>query len=117
MDVPPHLRGEMASLAAAGRLGDAAEIRRLLPGLYETLAAALRNNHAATGLEDTLRRLKAALDAGDGQGIDTAMDSLRDMDDLSAEARELYCFLNDALLMDETEEAVAKLNEWAAKYH
>jgi hypothetical protein len=113
MDVPPELRGDMASLAAAGKRGDASEIRRLLPGVYETLAASMketeRDDSAATVLEATLQRLKSALDAGDVQSAKAAMTELRDMDNLSAKARDLYCFLNDALLMGETEKASARL--------
>jgi hypothetical protein len=71
-----------------------------------------QNVGEAACLEDTLQRLKSALDAGDSQGIDTTMDALRDMDSLSAEARELYCLLNDALLMDDTEKASAHLKAY-----
>jgi CheY-like chemotaxis protein len=116
MDAPPSLRGEMASLAAAGRQGDGETIQRLLPGAYEALAAAVasRAQDAPPSVifDQTLRRLKAALDADDGQSADAVMDELRDMDDLSNDARELYCFLNDALLMGETGKASQKLAEW-----
>jgi hypothetical protein len=40
------------------------------------------------------------------------MDALRNMDDLSPEAWALYCVLNDALLMDETEKAYAHLEAY-----
>jgi hypothetical protein len=117
MDVPPQMRGEMASLTAAGRRGDAEEIRRLLPAVYEALAAAvLERGHDGVGANtggwesgETLKRLKIALIAADSQGIDAAMDALRDMDDLSPEAWALYCVLYDALLMGETEKASAHL--------
>jgi CheY-like chemotaxis protein len=138
MDVPPRLSSARASLAAAGRCGDTAEIRRLLLGMYEELAAAIREKETAgllpegrgqvsqeagfissgeagdarASFADTLRRLKRALDAGDGQSADATMDELRDMEGLSGEAWELYCFLNDALLMGETEKASEKLSQW-----
>jgi CheY-like chemotaxis protein len=116
MDAPPSLRGDMASLAAAGRQGDGETVQRLLPGVYEALAAAVASGarDAPPGVipEQTIRRLKAALDADDGQNADAVMDELRDMDDLGNDARELYCFLNDALLMGETEKASQKLAEW-----
>jgi CheY-like chemotaxis protein len=112
MDVPPRMRGEMAGLTAAGRRGDAAEVRRLLPGVYETLAARERGAGGAGESEETLKRLKIALDEGDSQGLEAAMDALRDMDDLSPEVWALYCALYDALLMDETEKASAHLEEY-----
>ena len=112
MDVPPQMRGEMASLTAAGRRGDAAEIQRLLPGLYEAVAASMRSNRAATGLTDILGRLKTALDTGDENSIDSVMDTLRSMDELNDEARELYIFLYNALLMDEKEKAAGGLAVW-----
>ena len=122
MDVPPQLRGEMAQLAAAGRRGDGVEIRRLLPDVVESLAVALRAKEedradmeepcTATGLERALRRLKTALDTDDAQSVDTAMEALRNMDNLDAKARELYIELYDAIMMGETDKASAKLCQW-----
>jgi CheY-like chemotaxis protein len=119
MDVPPPMRGEMAALAAAGRRGDAEEIRRVLPTVYETLAEQGRGKDGAgikTGgagaSEEMLKRLKVALDEGDSQGLEAAMDALRDMGDLSPEVWALYSALNDALLMDETEKASAQLEAY-----
>jgi CheY-like chemotaxis protein len=117
MDVPPQTRGTMADLAAAGRRGDAGEIRRLLPDAYETIAAMGKGgmeckNSATKTLADALSRLKAALDKGDSQSADAAMNTLRAMDDLNAPARELYFFLYDALLMGETEKAAGGLAVW-----
>jgi hypothetical protein len=90
--------------------------------VYEALAAAMREKETGgEGAQDarpggafdkTLMRLKAALDADDGPRADAVMDELRDMDDLGNDARELYCFLNDALLMGETGKASQKLAEW-----
>ncbi|MCL2107605.1 MAG: response regulator [Oscillospiraceae bacterium] len=115
METPPHLAADMARLAAAGRRGDREEIARLLPDVYEAIAAVQEGREAgeSSGIfDDTLKRLKTALDAGDSPGVNAAMNALRAMDALSAEERELYFFLNDAHLMDETEKASAKLNEW-----
>jgi signal transduction histidine kinase/CheY-like chemotaxis protein len=114
MDAPPSLRGDMASLAAAGRLGDGETIQRLLPGVYDALAAAVASGAQGAIVIplQTLRRLKAALDADDSQNADDVMDELRNMDNLGHDARELYCFLNDALLMGETGKASQKLAEW-----
>jgi hypothetical protein len=76
MDVPPPMRGGMAALAAAGRRGDAEEIRRLLPAVHETLAVQGRvkdgagvNTDGAGESEETLKRIKIALDADDSQGL------------------------------------------------
>jgi signal transduction histidine kinase/CheY-like chemotaxis protein/uncharacterized membrane protein YfcA len=112
MDVPAPLREAAMNLAAAGRRGDAEEIGRLLPDVYEALAAGHEEKTDGENARETLMRLKTALDQGGGPGADAALDALRGMDGLSGEARELYFFLNDALLMGETEKASAKLAEW-----
>jgi len=112
MDVPPQMRGGMASLTAAGRRGDAAEIQRLLPVVHKDIAVSIRNNRTATSFADTLRRLKTALATDDERSIDAVMDELRAMDGQSDEARELYIFLYNALLMDETEKAAGGLALW-----
>jgi hypothetical protein len=57
-----------------------------------------------------LARLAAALDAEDDRGVDAAMRDLGKMK-LDGSARELYFFLNDALLVGETEKASARLAE------
>jgi len=120
VDAPPQLRGDMASLAAAGRQGDGEIIQRLLPDVYEALAAAMRegldaeNNRderASEGLELVLRQLETALDKDDGKGIDAAMAALRARDDLDGDARELYANLYDALMMDETQKAAEFLRQ------
>ncbi|MCL2029147.1 MAG: ATP-binding protein [Deltaproteobacteria bacterium] len=121
MDVPPKMREAMDRLAAAGRNGDAAGIQRLLPGAYEDLAEAMRKGRkgdetqrekAAVKLRDTLKRLKEVLDKDDVQGAEAAIDEFQAMDYLSDEARELYFFLNDALLMGETKKAAGGLAVW-----
>ncbi|MCL2123777.1 MAG: ATP-binding protein [Desulfovibrionaceae bacterium] len=117
MEVPPHARGDAAQLAAAGRQGDAATIRRLLPGVYEVLAAAQREEKngeagANDAFESTLMRLETALASGDSRGMEAAMGELRAMDGLGDEARELYANLYDALMMDDTEKAAATLAAW-----
>ncbi|MCL2011155.1 MAG: ATP-binding protein, partial [Synergistaceae bacterium] len=100
----------MTELAAAGRRGDAEEIRRLLPEAYETTAR--NDGHTLDDLEDTLSRLKTALDRDDAQNADAAMEELRSMDGLSASARELYFFLYNAILMGDTEKAAGGLDVW-----
>jgi len=100
----------MTELAAAGRRGDAEEIRRQLPETYET--ATRNDGHTSDDLEGTLSRLKTALDRDDAQNADAAMDELRSMDGLSASARELYFFLYNALLMGDTEKATGGLDVW-----
>jgi len=121
MEVPPHLRGDMASLAAAGRRGDASAIRRLLPGLYEALAAAPAKagggdeggpDLARKEWQDSFRQLKTALDNGDQQGIAALMSALRARDDLDSRARELYIFLYDKLMMGEMDKAAGALGLW-----
>jgi hypothetical protein len=95
-------------------------IRRLLPDLYEAVAALREESggedgsggNAAKKLEPVLAQLATALDKGDSRGVGVAMRTLREMEDLNAPARELYFFLNDAHLMGETEKASAKLAEW-----
>ncbi|MCL2010443.1 MAG: ATP-binding protein, partial [Synergistaceae bacterium] len=114
--VPPNVRGMMEDLAAAGRRGDAEEIRRMLPGAYEALTSTTRGEHAENNLEDTLLRLKTALDEKDDEGADAAMGKLRSMDYLSASERELYFFLYNALLMDETEKAAEHLAVWMKNF-
>ena len=119
---PPHLRGDMADLLAAGRRGDASAIRRLLPGLYEALAAAGKEGEGGEGgpdratrekdLHDAFRRLKTALDNGDRQGIDAMMSALQARDDLDNRARELYILLYDAFMMGEMEKASGALALW-----
>ncbi|MCL2103324.1 MAG: response regulator, partial [Syntrophorhabdaceae bacterium] len=122
MEVAPELREDMAALAAAGRRGDGEEIRWLLPGLYNSLAASMLGKDAEDDasrtqmeLEDALARLKNALDAGDEKGVDAVMDELRKKNSLCAEARELYCLINDALLMGETEKALAHIAAYEAR--
>ncbi|MCL1941086.1 MAG: ATP-binding protein [Synergistaceae bacterium] len=117
--IPPDLNLAAAELAAAGRRGDADKIRQLLPEIYDALKTAARKPETwaapmreEKNLEDTLARLKAALDNGDGKSADAAMNELRAMDDLSAPMRELYFFLYDALLMGETEKAAGGLAVW-----
>ena len=123
IDAPPHLRGEMASLAAAGRQGDGETIQRLLPDVCQVLAAAIRegqdgesnrDDRAAEGLELVLRRLKTALDKDDSRQIDAAMAALGAMDNLDCDARELYTNLYDALMMDETKKAAETLAAWSS---
>lgn len=103
-----------AKLAAAARLGQAEEIRQLLPHVYQGLATALhqRNKHAPDALTHMLSQLKAALDADDEQRANTVMDAFRGMDGLSHSAQELYFFLYNALLMGETEQASQRLTQW-----
>ena len=105
---------EAAKLAAAARRGDAEEIRRLLPDVYQRLATALhqRNTNAPVALVQMLSQLKAALDAGDEARANILMDAFRAMDGLSHSARELYFFLYNALLMGDTEEAAQGLSQW-----
>ena len=116
VDVPQHVRVVIADLAAAGRRGDAEEIRRLLPNAYDAIAYATREERTTKdfclSMGDTLLRLKMALDQGDAQSVEVAMDKLRAMDDLSTPVHELYLFLYDALFMDETEEAAEGLAVW-----
>jgi CheY-like chemotaxis protein len=122
MDVSPRLRGDMASLAAAGRRGDTAKIRRLLPDVYEAIATAMREGEkddenardesAAQGFAQTLAQLKRALDTGDGHSADAALGAMRTMAALNDNERELYFFLYDALLMGETEKAAGRLAVW-----
>jgi signal transduction histidine kinase/CheY-like chemotaxis protein/Ca2+/Na+ antiporter len=121
LDVPEHLQGAAATLASAGRRYDEAEVTRLLPELYEALAAVREerksNENAGSkspekALRDTLMRLKTALDQGDAKKADIELDALRAMDDMNDEARDMYFFLYDALLVGETEKASAKLNVW-----
>ena len=119
MDVAPQLRDPMASLAAAGRRGDVEEIRRLLPGVCEALAAAgervaeqAQDARATSKFEDALVRLKTALENGDSASADTVMGLLRGMDSLREEERELYFCLYDALLMGETAQAAAHLEAY-----
>jgi len=126
MGVPPQMQGDMASLAAAGRRGDAAEIQQRLPGVYEALAHAMREGRkngpsaqdedAVNKLKDTLKRLKEALDKSDSQSAEAAMGELAAMDSLSDEANELYFFLNDALLMRQTEKAAGGLTVWVKNF-
>lgn len=105
---------ETAKLAAAARRGEAEEIRRLLPDVYQRLATALhqRNTNAPVALVQMLSQLKAALDAGDEARANILMDAFRAMDGLSPSARELYFFLYNALLMGDTEEAAQGLSQW-----
>ncbi|MCL2029248.1 MAG: transporter substrate-binding domain-containing protein [Deltaproteobacteria bacterium] len=124
MDVPPEMRGKMDELKTAGRIGDGAKIQLLLPDVYEAVTAAMRKEdnelrgevvrglRASSAFGDALRRLKTALENGDSRSADAVMGELRAMDDLSDEARELYFFLYDALLMGETEKAVGGLAVW-----
>ncbi len=122
IDVPPQMSEMGAKLALAGRSGDVAAIRRHLPDFYEAMAAAMPEGStrgkktgsacAAKELRQTIKRLKAALDKGDGQSAEDALDALRAMDSLSDEARQLYFFLNDALLMGETDKAAGGLALW-----
>jgi hypothetical protein len=107
----------LEDLAAAGRRGDAPEINRLLPDVYEALEAATQANGAGANVEDVLSRLKTVLEKGDAQGAAVVMGELRGMDVLSADERELYFFLHDALYMGETEKAVGGLTVWMKFYH
>ena len=84
----------------------------MLPGAYESLTSAARGEHTVNYFEDTLLRLKTALDEKDDEGTDAAMEELRSMDGLSASVRELYFFLYNALLMGDTEKAVGGLDVW-----
>jgi signal transduction histidine kinase/DNA-binding NarL/FixJ family response regulator len=125
MDAPPRLRGDMAGLAAAGRRGDASEIRRLLPGVYEALALAMREGGGDEDPEsaarekdwhEAFRRLKTALDDDDRPGIDALMNALRAVDDMDSRARELYILLYDAFMMGETGKAAGALALWLKLY-
>jgi CheY-like chemotaxis protein len=124
MDVPPQMQGDMASLAAAGRRGDVAEIQRHLPDVYEAIAHAMqeggKNGAGAQDemkkLKDALTRLKEALDRGDSQSTEAAMCELEAMDSLSDGANELYFFLNDALLMRQREKAAGGLAVWVKSF-
>ena len=113
MNVPEQLREAVTKLALAGRRGDADEIKRDLPGLYDAIVDAARQKLKVNeGLTDTLKRLKESFDNGDSRSVENAMEELREMDSLNDEARELYFFLNDALLMRQTEKAAGGLAIW-----
>jgi hypothetical protein len=122
INVPVQLRDAMTKLAAAGRRGDTALIKQNLPDVYEAIIDAMRkekmenerpqNDDTIKGLTDTLKRLREYLDKGDNQNASAAMEVLRTIDSLNDEARELYFFLNDALLLRKTEKAAGGLALW-----
>ena len=118
MDVPPQARLAAAALSAALRNVDEAEVRRLLPEVYDAIAAAAlekkEGQRSTEVFEETLRQLKTALDKGDSQGIEAGRYALMTMDTLSSRERELVFRLNNAIFMDNTEQAALELEAWVS---
>jgi signal transduction histidine kinase/CheY-like chemotaxis protein len=122
-NLPPALREQAASLREAGRSGNVTTIRELLPGFYAELRRlSLESGQgekaaSLSGVFDArLRRLRQALERGDGGAADALMRELRSLP-LVRDERETFFYLYDLLMAGEAEKAAGAISLWEKLRH